>query len=322
MGFFFPYLLAAGTWAGISHGGMWAWSGLLLIFGVNIALDEWIKDRRISSGFWRRILFHPLAAEIALFASLPFLIAFLGFSLWRIQSYSQWWEVVGAIVSMGIMLGLLGINTAHELVHRRNAWARAVGVLNLTLSNFAWYRITHIDVHHRYVGTDRDPATAHADEKVWSYWARSLFGNLREVYVLEREKQGLGLGNRLWHYVGLLVFVGAAVWLWTGVPVAILQWLAAALVGVLMLQTVEYIEHKGLVRATGVEGRPEPVRAWHSWDCYYLITNLSLFNLGYHSNHHLKAAMEFPVLGPVEGAKVMSCGYALMVLRALVGMDC
>jgi alkane 1-monooxygenase len=321
MGFFFAYLLAVPTAFGILAGGVWAWTGLFMIFGVNIALDEWIRDRQISSGFWRKLLFHHGAAEVALLFSFPFLVGFLAVALRQVVGFETWWEILGSVISIGIVLGLLGINTAHELVHRRSAWARAVGVMNLSMSNFAWYRITHLDVHHRYVGTDRDPATARADEKVWTYWWRSLFGNLREVAKLEFEKQGWGVGNRLFHYVGILASIGGLLWLWVGTPIVIAYWLVAALTGVLMLQTVEYIEHKGLVRAMSAEGRPEPVRAWHSWDCYYLITNLSLFNLGYHSNHHLKAALEFPSLGPVENAKVMPHGYALMVVRAIVGLS-
>jgi alkane 1-monooxygenase len=321
MGFFFPYLLAIPSAVGIAMGGVGSWTGVFMIFGLNMALDEWLKDREISSGFWRRMLLRPGLAEMALWFSPLFLPVYLGFSLWKLQALHEGWEILGALLSTGIMMGIIAINAAHELVHRRSAFQRALGIWNLALVGFCWYRISHIDIHHRYVGTEKDPATARADEKVWPYWWRSFSGNLRLVTELEISKHGLfSVRNRLWHYLVFALSLAAVLGLSFGGWVAVVQWLVISAIAILLLKTVDYLEHKGLVRVLGPEGRFEPVRAQHSWDSYYLISNLMLFNLGFHANHHLKASLEFTNLGRTHGAMRMPYGYTRMFLRALFGI--
>lgn len=325
MGYFLPYIFALGTLGGIAAGGAWTWLGVALIFGLNLGLDEWIGDREIRPSFLRRVLFHSSLSELSVLISFPFLVFFLGFSLWRMAGMSGGLEISGAVLSVGVTMGMIGINAAHELIHRRSDWQRAEGVLNLALVNFGWYRISHIEIHHRWVGTEKDCSTAGADENFWKFAPRCLWGTLRGAWSLEFAKAGFGFGNRMLHYLGLSLLVGALVYFlgeaasgrgWFVVGV----WLLVSVVAILVLKTADYIEHKGLSRGLVSEGRYEPVRAGHSWDSYHLITNFSLFNLGYHSNHHLKAAVPFTGLGRVDGAKVMPHGYALMVVRALVGI--
>jgi len=150
-------------------------------------------------------------------------------------------------------------------------------------------------------------------------------GKPEGIFKLETARSGLSLKNRFWHYLGLsMAFAGFVFFLGESAEVGkgllvIGSWLLISLVAILMLKTVDYIEHKGLSRAAVAEGRFEPVRAQHSWDSHYLITNFALFNLGFHSNHHLKAAAPFTDLGRTEGSARMPYGYAVMVLRSLVG---
>jgi hypothetical protein len=91
-------------------------------FTLRLALDEWGKDREISSGFGRGILLNLRPVEFSVLVSFPFLVLFLGFSLWRMPSFPSPTELVGEVLSVGLMTGLIAINGAHELVHRRKGW--------------------------------------------------------------------------------------------------------------------------------------------------------------------------------------------------------
>jgi alkane 1-monooxygenase len=325
MGYFYPYLLAFGAVVGLHLGGPWVWLGLVLTLGVNTLLDEVVKDHRIHSGIIRRLIFHVGFAEGALRLSFPFLVVFLGYGLWHISKMTDWLEILGSVLSVGVLMGVIAINAAHELVHRRSIYQRAEGILNLALVNFCWWRISHIEIHHRYVGTHKDPATAYQDEKVWAFWLRNFWGNLKGTWQLEKNRSGLSFSNAYWTYFALFVTFALLVFALgslsgSGGLFLVLIWLAISIVAILMLQSVDYIEHKGLVRSQVTEGRFEPVRAQHSWDSYYLFTNLALFNLGFHSHHHMKASVEFQHLAPSEGAKLLPGGYAKMVLKSLVGL--
>lgn len=328
MGFFFPYFLALGGLAGIWMGGAWTWLGVGLVFGFQLVLDEVIADREIQPGAFHKFVFHHGLAEASALISFPFSFVFLTASLWKISELTIWWEILGAVLTAGIFMGMIAITVAHELIHRRSEFQRALGVLNLALVNFCWYRISHIEIHHRWVATEHDPESSRAGEKVWPFWVRSISGSLRGAFKIEHSRSGFGFKNRFWVYLGLAITLAAAVFA-LGYRAGgmergwflILMWSAISLIAILLLETVNFIEHQGLVRAPvpGAEGRYEPVRAQHSWDSNHLLTNLTLFNLGYHSNHHLKASAEFADLGRVEGSMRMPNGYALMVLRALVG---
>lgn len=319
MGYFFPYLLAAGTSWGFFQGGAFVWTGVFLHFVLVVALDETFKDQDISPGFLKKWLLHPGCSEFALFMTFPFLVVFLGTSLWLLSRAASALEMAGIAISAGIVMGTIAITSAHELIHRRPKWQRAEGVLNLALVNFCWFRLSHIEIHHRWVGTDQDPASAKAGELIWPYWLKSFWGNLKGSFQIEVERSGFSLKNRFWIYLGLALIFASAVFA-MGSWSLLGFWIVISLIAQIMLMTVDYIEHKGLRRQILPSGRPEPVGPEHSWDSYHVWTNFALFKLGYHSHHHLKASEPFEELGRTQGAGSMQSGYPLKVLKALVGL--
>ncbi len=86
---------------------------------------------------------------------------------------------------------------------------------------------------------------------------------------------------------------------------------------IIMLLTVDYIEHYGLERKMADSGRYDPVKHEHSWDCYYLLTNLTLFNLGYYTHHQWRSSAQFETLTTQANSPKMRFGYSLMMLRSL-----
>ncbi|MGL4742806.1 MAG: fatty acid desaturase, partial [Dermatophilaceae bacterium] len=87
--------------------------------------------------------------------------------------------------------------------------------------------------------------------------------------------------------------------------------------GISLLEAINYIEHYGLLRQRDEHGRYERVRPAHSWNNSHLVTNLLLYQLQRHSDHHENPARRFIVLRHVDEAPQLPAGYAAMTLLAL-----
>jgi alkane 1-monooxygenase len=229
------------------------------------------------------------------------------------------WSLAGLIVAAGLFVGAAAVNVAHELMHRTGnlrAWLSSRWLLAFSLDTT--FAIEHIHGHHRYVCTDRDPATARRGEYVLAFVIRSTVGQFVNAFRHEAARlarRGLPVWSH--HNVALRgqvmsVVLIALAWLaagWAGIGVFLL--LAAQ--GKLYLELVNYVEHYGLVREPG--GRVEPR---HAWNCYHIISNAVLYNLPRHSHHHMFAAKPFWALEADSDAPLLPYGYKTMIVMALV----
>ncbi len=320
MGFFISYIVTASSLLGIAIGGAWVGLGLLFSLFINVILDESLKDYQIQSPFLRRWILHPGLGELALVLQPVLLAAYMASAFWLIKDLSGWqWAI--AVYSVSMVIGVMVLPAAHELIHRSSPALRALGVLSLSTINFASYRISHLEIHHRYVGTEMDPSTAKADQKIWSFLYQSFVRNWQGAFAFEKQRVGLfSFQNRFWHYTLLKVAFGALIWIFMG-PMMLLAWALISVNAILFLEGLEFSEHKGLQRARGEQGHFLPVRAQHSIDCHYLISNLVYFSGGYHAHHHMQAAVDFAHLEEKAGTQVMPYGQSLTVLMALGGFD-
>ena len=100
----------------------------------------------------------------------------------------------------------------------------------------------------------------------------------------------------------------------TILPYLLLQ----AAIAVLMLETVNYVEHYGLLRQQTPGGNREAIAPRHSWNSDRLVTNVLLFHLQRHSDHHANPARRYQTLRSSDEAPQLPAGYATMVLLALV----
>lgn len=311
------YLMALGCLLGASLGGAWTYLGVVLLFVLHPVIDNWqvpvtqTPELRPPSKW----------ADALLVSALPFMCLFLFVGVIHSMKASTF-ELIGLILSFGAYSGVLGINTAHELIHRREQQMRGLGVGLLVLSNFGHYAIEHVFGHHKNVATPLDPASARRNEWIYSYHLRSFFGGLAGSFAFEfRRLRNKGWGHvpkhRVFWYLLLQTLVTVAVYALYG-KMALIFWMGQSLVGILLLQTADYIEHYGLQRALRDNGMYEGLKAHHSWDSYHRWTNYSLINLGYHSHHHLKATLPFPELQQQPQAPRLPYGYSAMALLAFV----
>jgi len=95
-------------------------------------------------------------------------------------------------------------------------------------------------------------------------------------------------------------------------------YLAAATIGILLLETVNYIEHYGLSRRSLGEGKYERAMPAHSWNSDHVIGRLLMFELSRHSDHHYLASRKYQVLRHHDESPQMPTGYPGMMLLAMV----
>lgn len=101
-------------------------------------------------------------------------------------------------------------------------------------------------------------------------------------------------------------------------PVVLPFLLVQAVTGILLLESVNYIEHYGLLRERTATGRYERCSPRHSWNSDHLVTNIFLYHLQRHSDHHANPGRRFQTLRSYDESPQLPAGYATMVLLAAV----
>lgn len=231
------------------------------------------------------------------------------------------WEHVGRIVVMGLLCGTFGINVGHELGHRRNLYERNLAKALLLTSLYMHFYIEHNKGHHKHVSTKEDPSSARRGEIVYLFYFRTvIFGFLSawKIAADEQKKKGkpvLHFTNQMLQFQVVQILFVTAIYLVFG-SMVLLSFLAAATIGFLLLETVNYIEHYGLERKKTEKGY-ERAMPEHSWNSSHVLGRLILFELSRHSDHHYLASRKYQVLRHHDDAPQMPTGYPGMVILSL-----
>lgn len=232
-------------------------------------------------------------------------------------------DLIGKTSAMGIMCGVFGINIAHELGHRNSTGEKILSKIMLCTSLYMHFYIEHNRGHHRNVGTKEDPATALKNESVYTFWMRSLplsFLSAWNIVKKERSRKKLktwSWGNEMIQYLLIEFLLCAVIGFYFGMN-AMFFFLIAAFIGMLLLETVNYIEHYGLYRKKVSEFRYEDVEPKHSWNSDYIIGRIFLFELTRHSDHHWEPSKHYQLLDSMPKASQLPAGYPAMMLLSLV----
>jgi alkane 1-monooxygenase len=235
----------------------------------------------------------------------------------------QWWEITGRVFSMGLLCGTFGINVAHELGHRVTKFEQTLAKLLLLTSLYMHFFIEHNKGHHKNVATPQDPSSARYNEPVYTFYFRTIIFSYLSAWKIandEMRKKGffvLNLKNEMLQaHIIQIAFVALIFFVFT--PLVTLYFLAAAFIGILLLETVNYIEHYGLQRKQTVSGNYERAMPSHSWNSSHPLGRLMLFELSRHSDHHYLASRKYQVLQHHTGAPQLPTGYPGSMLLALL----
>ncbi|MDD9371921.1 MAG: alkane 1-monooxygenase [Acidimicrobiales bacterium] len=232
------------------------------------------------------------------------------------------WSQLGLALTVGTVAGV-GINTAHELGHKRDRLERRLSKVALAQTGYGHFYVEHNRGHHSRVSTPEDPASARLGESFWRFLPRTVLGSVRSAWGIAAAAQRRK-GQRVWSLrndvlnawaLSALLFGGIVAWLGLGViPVLVVQ----AVFGFALLEVVNYIEHYGLLRQRVANGRYERCRPTHSWNSNNLASNLVLYHLERHSDHHANPTRRYQSLRHFDDAPQLPSGYALMICLAVV----
>lgn len=319
--------LIAPTWGVISLIGEGAWTWSLPIHGFFIVpVLEMILPHppdNLSDEEEAAALDDPIF-DVLLYLLVPIHWAILVLFFFQVgQDGLAWWEVAGRTASMGILCGIYGINAAHELGHRATRWERDLARALLLSSLYMHFIIEHNRGHHRRVATPDDPASARYGEWLYAFWVRSIIFSFMSAWRIEADRMrkagraAFGWRNEMlqamaWQGV-LLAVVGVAFG-----PLVLGAFVGAAFIGILLLETVNYIEHYGLRRKQDGNGNYRRVQHVHSWNSDHRLGRLTLFELTRHSDHHWKASRPYQVLRSIDHAPQFPTGYPGMLILSTV----
>ena len=221
------------------------------------------------------------------------------------------------------MCGVLGINVAHELGHRRTKYEKLLAKTLLMTSLYPHFFIEHNYGHHKNVATAADPASARYNELLYAFWLRSIVGSYLHAWKFESERlarkktSALSLNNEMVRFTIIEIALLVAIFLLFGIAVLV-GFLIAALFGILLLETVNYIEHYGLSRKLVTDTRYEKTTPIHSWNSNHILGRIFLFELSRHSDHHAYPHKKYQVLESYEECPQMPTGYPGMMLLSTV----
>jgi alkane 1-monooxygenase len=324
LGFLLPLLLPPLVVQGHALGGPSHFLAPLVLFVLLPVVDRvagvdtvTVAPRGATAPGWR------LWFDGLLYAWVPLQLALLAWGAYTVVDARSLVEALGLTLSIGLLTGGVGIVVAHELGHRQGRFARSCSCLLLATVAYAHFHIEHNKGHHVRVATPEDPATAREGEGFWRFLLRTVPAQFASAWHIEQVRlaavraRPFGPRNRMLWVIAAPAAIGAALAAGAGGR-AVAFFAGQAVVAITLLELVNYVEHYGLVRRRGADGRYERVQPRHSWNASQRVSNWYLYNLQRHSHHHANVNRRYEELEHDASAPQLPAGYAVMVLVAMV----
>jgi len=320
-----PVIMYVLAWLAFTQRGWLCWSPILYAWILLPAMELFIKpDAKNMTAAEEE-----LAKNDRIYDYLLYLVVVLQFiALYKFLTAItlpslQWWEIGGRVWTMGLLCGTFGINVGHELGHRVNVFEQALAKALLMTSLYMHFFIEHNKGHHKNVATPKDPSSARLNEPLYTFYLRTIVFSYLSAWKIsngEMKKKGLPVlhvkNEMLQVHVIQLAFVILIFFVFGGM--ATFYFLNAALIGIALLETVNYIEHYGLQRNETAPGKYERAMPWHSWNSNHILGRLMLFELSRHSDHHYLTSKKYQVLQHHDDAPQLPTGYPGSMILALV----
>lgn len=320
-----PLAAPAGPWLYLQTGQtVWLWAFLAFFyFGIPV-LDRLFGEDRSNP---------PESAVPALeadnyyryitWAVIPILWFSFIYNVIFLATHALPWHLwVLMVIVTGNILGF-GLNLGHELGHKKTWLERKLALLTLALGAYGHFSVEHNRGHHRWVATPEDPASSRMGESIWRFVLREMPGAFFRAWHLEAERLQRS-GKSAWHTDNEILQAGAVTALLYGTLIALFGLamipllLAIAFWGAFQLTSANYIEHYGLLRKKLANGRYEQTRPEHSWNSNHIASNLALFHLQRHSDHHAHPTRSYQSLRDFPELPTLPVGYFGMFILAYI----
>lgn len=294
----------------------WLWITPVLWYLVLPIADALIgRDRRNPPDAAVPSLESDSYYKALVYGSIPLFYVTWIVGAWAVATQSYGW--VGYLgVSLGVALtNGLALVVGHEIGHKTSRLEKRLAQIVLAVPAYGHFSAEHNRGHHKDVATPDDPASSRFGETLYAFVCREIPGALKRAWQDEKlrlARQGKSLfhpSNELLQSFAITAVLYGGALLWLG-PVIIPFLLISTFWGWQFLSTSNYIEHYGLLRQQQPDGRFERCRPEHSWNADHLISNLMLYQLQRHSDHHARPTRRYQALR-TDRAPELPGGYPL-----------
>ena len=236
LGLISPVLVISGNLLGV-YEPIYAAMGVIFIWVVGPVLDVLLGETKVP----RPPRDSGTPFEVLLWVHGILQLVVMGTFFWfAFNTGLNIWLVVGAL-STGLSAAASAIVTAHELGHTRprspSWWLSRVLLFSV---NYLHFTTEHNYNHHRYVATDKDPASATEDESLWHFWIRTIPGQFKSSVEIHNSKGKTGFNNP--SYRGLILQIVTLLSLalipgylgyFDGIPLAV-GWIISSAISILI----------------------------------------------------------------------------------------
>jgi alkane 1-monooxygenase len=286
---------------------------LIPIADALFAVDEsnppaWAVPQLEDDHYYRWVTYLFLPIELAVFV----------WGGWKVTTGDlSWFAALGLTITMGSVTGI-AIANAHELGHKKEKVERWLSKVVLAPTGYGHFHVEHNRGHHARVATPEDPASSRLGESFFRFLPRTVGGSMRSAWRLESARlRNQGRGVWTWRndvlnawaisvvlFAGMIAAFGPKV-----IPYIVIQ----AVFGFSLLEVVNYVEHYGLLRQKDDSGRYERCLPKHSWNSNHVASNVFLYHLERHSDHHAHPTRRYQSLRHFDDSPQLPSGYGLMI---------
>ncbi|MEM8561389.1 MAG: alkane 1-monooxygenase, partial [Pseudomonadota bacterium] len=323
---FWPLMPVLSCWMAASTGQLiWYWGTLFVWYALVPVIDHLLPTD--SSNPPEEVvpqLERDPYYRVLTYLTVPIHYFTLIYSAYVVGTQSlPWYAILGLALSVGVVNGL-AINTGHELGHKKTKLERWLAKIVLAVVGYGHFLIEHNRGHHVDVATPKDPASAKLGQSIYGFATWEIPNAIRRAWQAEKNrlarqgKRPWSIENEVLQPTAITVVLYGTLLLafgWIMIPFLFIQ----ALWGWFgILTSANYIEHYGLLRQKLDNGRYEPCQPHHSWNSNHIMSNLILFNLQRHSDHHANATRRYQSLRSFDNLPELPSGYPLMFAIALI----
>jgi len=318
------YSIALMAFIGISLGGFYNYLAVVFTFIFIPILETIVKksDEEYTEEEKKSRLLDPFF-DLLLYLNIPIVFGIFFFSLDKLAFTSSVSDIIGIILSASIVMATNGINVGHELGHRKSIIARTCSKLLYLPCQYMHFYIEHNFGHHINVATPEDPATARYKQTLYSFWITSVVRTYVSAWKIQlkllkvSKRNFFSIKNDMVFYTLFQITFLAFVYYNFGLYLTLLS-ILMSVISFLFLETINYVEHYGLLRKKEPSGRYERVKPHHSWNSNHTIGRIVLYELTRHSDHHFKSSKKYQVLESLDDCPHLPYGYPTSILLSFI----
>lgn len=255
------------------------------------------------------------------FATVPLHFITLITAAWYAATQDLSWP---GFLLLAVVTGLtsgLAINTGHELGHKNTRLEKWLAKIVLAVPAYGHFTLDHNRGHHRDVSTPEDHASSRMGESIYRFALREIPGSFLSAWAIEKERL-TRRGKPAWHPNNQILQSYA---LTAALTIALIAWFGWSMLLFLvvhhafayfMLTSANYVEHYGLLRQQYGDGRYERCAPHHSWNSNFAFSNLVIFHLQRHSDHHAHPLRRYQALRHYDDLPALPFGYFAAFLVA------